>query len=121
MLQITILLFIFINFVLLTIIFWLITLIEYYININTDNNVKSDIYECGFITINKNIFPINLNTIILLFFVIIYEIELIFLAPFFINFKFTSNLIVIAMLVIILIIVSTLYFDIWLKKINWIY
>lgn len=116
-----ILTFIVLNFVLVTIIFWLITLLELYINKNTNNNTKTTIYECGFLTINKNIFQINYNTIILLLFVIVYEVEFIILIPLFLSVTWLSSSLMFGLSILLLIIVLTLYFDIWLNKLAWLY
>lgn len=121
MLNIYIFIIILINISIITIIFWLITLIELYFNKNTQHETKSVVYECGFLTINKNIFPVTLNLIILLFFVILYEVEFILILPIFLSINTFSNIQIILSSIIFLIIITTLYMDIWLKKINWIY
>lgn len=96
-------------------------MIEVFFNKNTHNKIKTDVYECGFITINKNIFPVTLNLIILLFFVIIYEIEFILLIPFLLSTQILTNVYYIYTSLLFFFIILTLYFDIWLLKINWIY
>lgn len=112
---------IFINLTIITLIFWLITQLEIFFNKNTNHEIKSTVYECGFLTINKNIFPVTLNLILLLFFVIIYEIEFILIIPIILisnTFTYSLNFLLGVLLFIIII---TLYLDIWLQKINWVY
>lgn len=110
-----------INFLIVTLIFWLITLIELGLNTNSDNPIKNDVYECGFKTVNKVTFPVTLNTIVLLLFVVIYEIEFIALLPVFLNFKISIGGVIILFLFLFWIIIVTLYLDVLLKKIYWVY
>lgn len=116
-----ILMFILLNFVIITIVFWLITLLELYLNKNTNNNIKTTIYECGFLTINKNIFQLNYNTIILLLFVIIYEVEFIILIPIFLSLSWATTNTILLICILFVVIVVTLYLDIWLNKLTWVY
>lgn len=109
------------NFIIITIIFWLITLLELYLNKNTNNDIKTTIYECGFLTINKNIFQINYNTIILLLFVIIYEVEFIILIPIFLSLSWATTNVILSIGFLFFVIIITLYFDIWLNKLSWVY
>lgn len=101
-----------INFVAVTFVFWLLTLVELFLNKSTDNEVKNDVYECGFNTINKTTFPITLNTIILLMFVIVYEVEFIILTPLLLNFTVNINSLVFPFGFLFLVIIVTLYLDI---------
>ena len=109
------------NFFIITILFWVITLLELIFNKNTDNSIKTDVYECGFNTVSKINFPVTLNTIILLFFVLIYEVEFILLTPLMLLTTGQLNSIIINLTLLFFIIIITLYLDIWLKKIYWVY
>lgn len=121
MFNLSVYLLILINFVVVTLIFWLLTLVELMLNKNTDNEIKNDVYECGFNTINKTTFPVTLNTIILLLFVIIYEVEFIILTPFLLNLTVSIGNLTYYFSFLFLTIIITLYLDIWLKKIFWVY
>lgn len=121
MFNVNLLLLMLINFVLVSMLFWLITLIELIFNKNTDNQIKNDVYECGFNTINKTVFPVTLNTIILLFFVIIYEVEFVLLTPLLLLTTGPLTYYIVNTLIIFNFIIATLYLDIWLKKIYWVY
>lgn len=110
-----------INFTIVTAIFWLLTLVELSLNKSTDNDIKNDVYECGFNTINKTTFPVTLNTITLLMFVIVYEVEFVILTPFLLNFTVNIGSLIFPFIVLFAVIIVTLYLDIWLKKIYWVY
>lgn len=111
----------FINFSIVSIILWLVTGLECYINKNTNHKIKNTIYECGFITISKNIFPISLNTILLLLFVIIYEIEFILMTPLLIT-MYTSGISTkLVTLIFFYVIILTLLIDINLRKVTWVF
>lgn len=109
------------NFSIITVILWIITLIESYTNKNTSHNVKQTIYECGFFSISKNVLPLSVNTIILAIFVVIYEVELILLIPISLNWFFLSILTTNTLFVVIYIIFLTLCLDFFLNKLNWVY
>lgn len=116
-----ILLLLFTNFSIISLILWLVTFLECYINKNTQHYTKTTVYECGFWTINKNVFPISLNTILLLLFVIIYEVELILLTPLLVTSYTNSFQIHTLVLVVIYFVIITLLLDVNLKKITWVY
>lgn len=99
----------------------MLTLVELILNKNTDNEVKNDVYECGFNTINKTTFPVTLNTVVLLMFVIVYEVEFVILTPLLLNFTVNIGNVVLPLSFLFLVIITTLYLDIWLKKIYWVY
>lgn len=109
------------NISIITIIFWLITLIEIYFNKNTQHEIKSSVYECGFLTVNKNIFPVTTNLVILLMFAVVYEVEFIVVTPLFLSINVLTVTQLFSFALIFFVIIITLYVDIWLKKINWIY
>lgn len=87
-------------------------MLEVYFNKNTQHETKTNIYECGFLTVGKNIFPVTLNLILLLFFVIIYEVEFVLIVPLFITFIQISNHTIFIICSLFYIITLTLYFDI---------
>ncbi len=109
------------NISVVTVIFWLITLFEIYLNKNTQHETKSSVYECGFLTVNKNVFPVTTNLIILLMFAVVYEVEFIVITPLFLSINVLTVTQLFSLVLIFFVIVVTLYIDIWLKKINWIY
>lgn len=109
------------NISVVTVIFWLITLLEIYFNKNTQHEVKSSVYECGFLTVNKNVFPVTTNLIILLMFAVIYEVEFLVVVPLFLSINVLTVTQLFNLILIFFVIIMTLYVDIWLKKINWIY
>ena len=109
------------NFSIVTVLFWLLTLVELKLNKSTDNDIKNDVYECGFNTINKTTFPVTLNTIVMLMFVIVYEAELVVLIPFLLNLAVSIGWATYQLSFLFLVIIVTLYLDVWLKRIYWVY
>lgn len=111
----------FISFTIVAVLFWAITLLELFFNKNFNNFTKTTVYECGFLTINKNTLPITLNVITLLFFVIIYEIEFILLVPFLLSVNLANTTLLICVATLLFVIILTLYWDFFLNKLNWNY
>ena len=119
MFNVSINLLLFISFTTVAVLFWALTLLELFFNKNFNNFTKTTVYECGFLTINKNTFPITLNIITLLFFVIIYEIEFILLVPFLLSVNLANTSLIVFTFSLMWLIVITLYWDFFLNKLNW--
>lgn len=109
------------NFTVVSLILWLVTLLEVYVNKNTNHFIKSTVYECGFFSVSKNTVPISLNTIILVLFVFIYEIEFIILLPVTLNWFYINITNSINLIVIVYVIFITLVLDFYLNKLNWVF
>ena len=109
------------NLTIVTLILWLVSLIDLYSNKNSNNYLKKEIYECGFYSINKNVFYININTIYLLFFVLLYEVELILIIPFLINFYYFSHYYQLLFTFIFFLILYTLFIDFEFNKVQWLF
>ncbi len=67
-------------------IFWLLTWIAEYFFKSKNNKQKNQFYECGFKAISELNIQLNLNFSIVCVFLILYDVEFIFMYPFFFNF-----------------------------------
>ncbi len=90
--------------ILFSFIFWILTFLFKLFYSNKNYNYKLNFYECGFKSITNIKIYYNLNFILLILFILIYDGEFLLLIPFSLNIKINF---LIASLVII-------YFLIWL-------
>nr|NP_039469.1 unnamed protein product [Paramecium aurelia]P15579.1 RecName: Full=NADH-ubiquinone oxidoreductase chain 3; AltName: Full=NADH dehydrogenase subunit 3 [Paramecium tetraurelia]AAA79262.1 unknown protein [Paramecium tetraurelia]CAA34036.1 unnamed protein product [Paramecium aurelia] len=67
-------------------IFWLLTWVAEYFFKSKNNKQKHQFYECGIRALSELNIQINLNFSIVCVFLILYDVEFIFMYPFFFNF-----------------------------------
>ena len=75
--------FLFNSIIIVVFILWIITFFGFVYRKNFNNKEKFDVYECGFKTINNFSLELNYSTIVISMFLILYELELFLLVPFF--------------------------------------
>ena len=92
-------------------IFWLLTWIAEYFFKKKNTKTKYQFYECGFKTISELNVQINLNFSIVCIFLILYDVEFIFLYPIFFNFFFLNYIIIFTLLFFLSIIIYALVYD----------
>lgn len=83
--------------------------------------MKKQFYECGFKSISDINLQINLNFVMLCVFLILYDIEFVFLFPILFNF---SNILLFQLyiyIIFIYLILISLYYDIQMNALNWQY
>ena len=100
---------------------WVITFFGYNFRKNFTYKDKYDTYECGFKTINNFSIELNLSTLMLGMFLILYEFELFILIPFLFNLKFWDYNSIISLIIYIYFINLSLIFDLKLNALKWIY
>jgi len=110
-----------VNILLVSTLFWLLTYIGYIVRDDFENYDIGIFYECGFRSLQKVNIKFNLNTLVLSLFLILYEIEFLFLIPY----SFTLDIMCIhtapLFFIFILFILVTLLFDIYTQTIIWVY
>ena len=94
----------FINLLVLTFIFWIIVLVGEKFLHKEKNRINREIYECGFLNINKLTIVPNFAFLIIAILLITYDLEFFFLIPLSFN---TNNLLNIHFFII-----NTIYFGI---------
>lgn len=103
----------FLNSILFTIIFWLLTVFcESYFNKKNSKNRKK-FYECGFKSISDFSITINIKFSMVAIFLLLYDIEFIFLVPFLFNYLYANFIIFFIFLFFITLIILSLVFDIF--------
>lgn len=101
------------------IIFWLLTWAGEFFFKKKNHKTKKNFYECGFkSTVDINI-QINFNFIILCVFLILYDVEFIFLIPFYTNLINLSMISLVILYVYILLILLSLIYDWQMNALNW--
>jgi len=107
------------NIVVFCLLFWLLTWAGEYFYTNKQQKTKNNFYECGFkSTIDINI-QTNFNFILYCIFLILYDIEFLFLIPFYMNFL-TCNIVHLSVLYFFFtFIIGSLVYDYYLNALNW--
>lgn len=115
----SILIFIFINIAILTIIFWVIMIIGekfLYKNITISDR---EVFECGFLSINNLKIKPNYNFIIIAILLIIYDLEFFFFIPLFFNLNFINYYYFLILLIIYVFLILSFLFDWQNISLNW--
>lgn len=107
------------NILIFSIIFWLLTWVGEYFYKKKNQTSKKKFYECGFKSINDINIQINLNFSILCVFLILYDVEFIFILPAVMNIMFFSLTNYILLCVFIYLIIISLIYDIQMNAMNW--
>jgi len=109
----------FYNLVILTLIFWAIVLVgEKFLHKKKSISSK-EIYECGFLNVNKLKITPNYNFIIISILLIIYDIEFFFFIPLFFNFYYIYWYHYIYILILYYLIIVSFIFDWQAISLNW--
>lgn len=109
------------NIFIFSLIFWALTIIGSYFYKKKNHYMKKQFYECGFKSISDINLQINLNFVMLCVFLILYDIEFVFLFPILFNF---SNILLFQLyiyIIFIYLILISLYYDIQMNALNWQY
>lgn len=109
------------NIFIFSLIFWVLTIIGGYFYKKKNHYMKKQFYECGFKSISDINLQINLNFVMLCVFLILYDIEFVFLFPILFNF---SNILLFQLYIYIIfvyLILISLYYDIQTNALNWQY
>lgn len=109
------------NILIFALIFWGLTWAGEYFYKKKNHTAKKQFYECGFKVTNDVDLQFNFNFTILCIFLVLYDVEFIFLMPCLFNlFNITVYSYVILMLFLILILLSLVY-DWQMNALNWQY
>lgn len=108
-----------INASIFSLIFWILTFILKYFYSNKNYNYKLNFYECGFKSITNIKIQYNINFILIILFLLIYDGEFLVLIPAALNVKLLtfSSLILVFLFIVLLLI--TLVFDLAYNSLEW--
>lgn len=118
MIDLTLLLF-FKNTFVVSILFWLLTFFGNYFYDRFEYKNREDYYECGFKTTSDLNFNLNFSFFISGIFLVLYDIELIFLIPFLFNYEVFSINAIFSYLLLLFVIFFTLIIDVWTETVEW--
>lgn len=109
------------NIVLVSLLFWLLTFFGYLVRDEFVNYESGLFFECGFRSLQNVNIKFNLNSIIAALFVILYEIEFVFIIPYSFSISVLDIDVVPFFFIFIFFILFTLLFDVFTHSVTWIY
>ena len=116
-----IILFLIQNVLLFGMIFWLLVWASEYFFTKKNHLAKKQFYECGFKTLSELNIQINLNFSMMCVFLILYDIEFTFLFPILFNFWNISILNFLFLILFLILILASLYYDWQFNTLSWQY
>jgi len=108
-----------INAIIFSFIFWILTFAAKSLFSNKYYDYKLNFYECGFKNITKKNIAYEVNYVMVMLFLLIYDGEFLILVPYALNLTRISLEVVICILVFIVWIVAALLFDYSLSALEW--
>jgi NADH:ubiquinone oxidoreductase subunit 3 (subunit A) len=108
-----------VNAVIFSFIFWVLTFLFKYYYSNKNFNYKLNFYECGFKSLNNIKIQYNINFILIILFLLIYDGEFLFLIPIALNINFLNFSSIFILLIFIALLVFTLVFDLIYNSLEW--
>lgn len=108
-----------INAILFSFIFWILTFLSKTFYTNKYFNYKYNFYECGFKNLTKKKISYDINYILLVLFLLIYDGEFLILIPFAFNITYLSVEIIIAVVFFIIWLIVALIFDYAYGALDW--
>lgn len=99
--------------------FWLLTVVGSSFYNTESNKVKQDFYECGFKSLSDYCFTINTSVLVVMVFVVLYDIELLFLIPYLVCYDYYTIYKKTSILFFILCIFLTFVIDMYEDVIEW--
>ncbi len=107
-----------INAILFSFIFWILTFVSKYLYSNKYYNTKNNFYECGFKNINKKP-AYEINFILLLLFILIYDGEFLLIIPFSLNANVYTPEVFLCFFFFFLLFIISLLFDYSYSALEW--
>jgi len=107
------------NILIFVIIFWLLTWAGEYFYKVKNHPAKKQFYECGFKNLSDINIQININFTMMCVFLILYDIEFVFLFPILFNFSTIGSFQIIVFITFISLIIASLIYDWQTNALNW--
>lgn len=108
-----------INASIFSIIFWILTFVFKYYYSNKNFNYKLNFYECGFKSLNNIKIQYNINFILIILFLLIYDGEFLILIPLALNITILNFVSVFILICFLLLLIFTLVFDLIYNSLEW--
>lgn len=109
------------NILLFTLIFWGLTWAGEYFFKKKNHIAKKQFYECGFKVTTDVDIQFNLNFSLLCIFLVLYDVEFLFLIPCFFNMGSLGTFSTVILLIFLLIIILSLIYDWQTNALSWQY
>lgn len=109
------------NTITVSFIFWVLTLVGTKFFKKEENIHRHDFYECGFKTTQDLNLKLNFSFFYMSIFVVLYDVELVFLVPFLFNVTLFNTTSLVVVILFLLAIFYTFVIDILTKVIEWNY
>ena len=107
------------NAILFSFIFWILTFISKTLYSNTYTSYKLNFYECGFKNITKKQISYDINYVMVLLFLLIYDGEFLILIPFSFNITFISIFNIFAISFFLIWLLIALFYDYAFNALEW--
>ncbi len=107
------------NAIFFSLIFWVLTFILKYYYSNKNFEYKLNFYECGFKSLTNIKVQYNINFILILLFLIIYDGEFLFLTPFALNVSVINFTSLILLVFFIYMLIITILYDLIFNCLEW--
>ena len=114
-----VLFFFFQNILIFSLIFWVLTWAGEFFFKQKSHVSKKQFYECGYKTLSEMNIQLNINFTLLCIFLILYDVEFIFLFPFLFNISFVSLLEFFFFIFFLFFVLLSLLYDWQLNALNW--
>lgn len=114
-----ILLFLVRNSFLFSLIFWILTFLSKSVFSNLYSNYKLNFYECGFKSLNKVRVSYEINFLLLILLIILYDSEFLILIPFALNISIYSLEVSVSLIVFLFWFLLSFLFDFFLNALDW--
>lgn len=107
------------NATIFSFIFWILTFIFKYYYSNKNFNYKLNFYECGFKSLTNIKIQYNINFILIVLFILIYDGEFLMLIPVALNINILNFVSLFILLIFIILLIFTLIFDLIYNSLEW--
>lgn len=108
-----------VNAIFFSLIFWILTFILKFYYSNKNFTYKLNFYECGFKSLNNIKIQYNINFILLILFLLIYDGEFLILIPLSLNIGLLTFNSIILLFIFIFLLVITLIYDLIYNALDW--
>lgn len=108
-----------INAILFSFLFWILTFLSKMFYSNKYFNYKFNFYECGFKSLHKKKITYDINYVLVLLFLLIYDGEFLVLIPFAFNSLCISFLIILSFIFFLVWLIIALIFDYAYSALDW--
>jgi NADH:ubiquinone oxidoreductase subunit 3 (subunit A) len=107
------------NIVIFSLLFWLITFSLKYFYSNKSSKYKLNFYECGFKSLNSIKVEYNINFILIVLFVLIYDGEFLLLFPCALNIEIANYVSVLILTIFLIWLIIAIVVDFMLNSLEW--